>query len=404
MTNYCIQQAIEEVNQAFEAFKEANDSRLKALEKKTTDPLAEQTLHRLNQFLEGMEDRTLRTPLACQRPELSSAPWDGQKKAFLEYLCTGKEEGTLQQKRMGGNQEEGGVFLPEPMVSAIFYALEALSPMREFSHIVQTANHRYDLVLDDGKNSTQWGEELTPEQKKEGTRTPHLSKISYPIFTLFDSPRISSTLLEDSLFNIEEWLVALVSKNMARQENYAFIRGDGQKMPQGILHPAVSVVDKEESGKLHTYVTGVKGDFGSEKPENILIQLAYGLRPEYLRGAKWMMPRSVIREIRKMRTEQGHYLWQPTFASATPETTLLGYPVIICDDLPELKSGVSSLSLLFGNFKEGYLIADRMGMTVLRDPYSSKPDIDLLIRRRLGGGWRDHKAIKALSFSESLSA
>ena len=372
------------------------------MEKNSTDPLAEATVKRLDTALEGLTERVTRLGLSRQRPDMAapSADKDVEKKSFLEYVLHGKEGASLEHKRFGNKPEDGGVFLPESLVSAVFSSLDHLCPVRNCATVVQTNRHQYDLIVDDGKNTTHWGEELSADQKQNGTQTAKLERITYPIFTLFDSPRIASSLLEDSLFNIEEWLISLITKNMARKENWAFIQGAGKKEPQGILCPDVALCANEESGKMQALSSKLKGKFPQNNPEELLMELMYALRPEYLNGSKWMMPRSVMSEIRKMKTAQGHYLWNPTFASDSAETYLLGYPVVICDDLPELKAGTKSVSLLFGNFKEGYLIADRLGITVMRDPYSSKPDIDLLVRRRLGGGWKDFKAIKGLSFSD----
>ena len=399
MTHPYIKQAIEELNQAFEAYKQANDEKLQKV-----DPLLEEKIGRIDATLEGLTEKINRFGLSSQRPEISppSAHKDFEKKSFLDYILYGKEVvmPSLEHKRFGRTPEDGGVFLPESLVSAVFHSLDSLCPVRSCATVVQTNRHQYDLIVDDGKNTTHWGEELSVEQKQSGTQTSKLERITYPIFTLFDSPRIASSLLEDSLFNIEEWLMALITKNMARKENWAFIHGGGKKEPQGILCSDIATSRNEEHGKMHALSTKVKGKFPQNNPEEILMELIYALRPEYLNGAKWMMPRSVMSEIRKMKTSQGHYLWNPTLASESGETHLLGYPIVICDDLPELKAETKSVSLLFGNFKEGYLIVDRLGMTAMRDPYTSKPDIDLLVRRRLGGGWKDFKAIKGILFSD----
>lgn len=401
MITSTIKQAIEELGRAFQEFKQTNEERIVALEKKHSDPLLEEKLSRMNVSLDKASDRLQHFFALSNRPHLESgSPQDDHKKAFLDYVCKGQESNlrSLESKRLDPTKtEDGGYFLPDSMVASVYESLKMMSPMRELASAVQTSHHQYELIIDDNKQRTQWGEELTEEERKKGSVTPQIKKITYPVFTLYDAPRISSTLLEDTSFHVESWLVELISKNMSQKENEAFIQGCGKKKPQGLLCESIKSSDKEVWGCLHTLKTGVNGKFAQNAPEEKLIELVYALRPEYLAGAKWLMTREVLAEIRKMKTSQGDYLWQPTLASGTPGATLLGYPVVICDDLPTL--AMAGTSILFGNFKEGYVIVDRMNLNVLRDPYTSKPDIDLLVRRRVGGGWKDFRAIKGLSFS-----
>jgi HK97 family phage major capsid protein len=82
-----------------------------------------------------------------------------------------------------------------------------------------------------------------------------------------------------------------------------------------------------------------------------------------------------------------------------PHPTLLGYPVLVCDDMPSLTTGIASKSILFGNFKEAYQIVDRMGTRVLRDPYSAKPYVEFYTTRRVGGAVLNFEALKVLNFA-----
>ncbi len=408
MSESSIKHVINELNQAFEAFKETNNQKLESLENKISDPLIDEKLSRINASLDEASQKIQKATLMAQRPSLGqNTSYDPYKKEFLDYICHGMESAHLkmEQKRMhGGIANEGGYLLPNEILATVTQQLAHLSPVRSVASVVQTNRHQYELVLDDeSRDMVHWGDP-NAQQRLEGTQTPRLVKRSYPTFPLFDMPRISSSLLEDTLFNIEEWLVDLITKKMARKENAAFINGDGLTRPQGILSAQQS--DQEEEGRLQVLPTGRNGQFAANNPDDILVNLVHSLRPEYMQDAVWMMPRSALSEIRKMKGQDGHYLWNPDVESSRSWShggRILGYPVVLCDDLPALVAGTASVSVLFGSFKEGYTIVDRHDMTILRDPYSAKPDVDLLVRRRVGGGWKNYKAIKGISFAGQVN-
>ncbi len=108
------------------------------------------------------------------------------------------------------------------------------------------------------------------------------------------------------------------------------------------------------------------------------------------------MNRSVVGQLRKFKDADGNYLWQPSLQAGVP-ATLLGYPVTEAEDMPDINVG--SVSIAFGDFERGYLIVDRVGLRVLRDPYSAKPYVLFYTTKRVGGGVQDFDAIKVLRFS-----
>lgn len=404
MSESSLKHVITELNQAFEAFKETNDQKLKSLENKLSDPLIDEKLARINVTLDEASEKIQKAAVVAQRPTMgNTGSFDPYKKAFFDYITHGMESSHLkmEQKRMHGNvPNEGGYLLPNEVLTTVNQHLAHLSPVRSVASCVQTSRHQYELVLDDEtRDMVHWGDP-NAQQRLEGTVTPRLVKRTYPTFPLFDMPRISASLLEDALFNIEEWLVDLITKKMARKENAAFINGDGLTQPQGILSAPLS--QQEEEGRLQVFHTGRNGQFALNNPDDILVNLVHSLRSEYMQDAVWMMPRSALSDIRKMKGQDGHYLWNPDVESSKSWANggrILGYPVVLCDDLPALAAGAASVSVLFGNFKEGYTIVDRQDMSILRDPYTAKPDVDLLVRRRVGGGWKQYKAIKGISFA-----
>jgi HK97 family phage major capsid protein len=201
-------------------------------------------------------------------------------------------------------------------------------------------------------------------------------------------------MLDDSSLNIEAWLSNKVSDKFSRQENAAFVNGDGVSKPRGFLTYASGTT---LPGTLERSLTGVNGNFAAAGAgADVILDVIGSLKGGYRNGATFAMNRSVTTAVRKLKTADGDYLWQPSLALGQP-STLAGYPVIGFEDMPDLAT--DSLSIAFGNFAAGYQIVDRLGVRVLRDPYTNKPYVHFYTVKRVGGDVVDFDAIKLIEFS-----
>jgi HK97 family phage major capsid protein len=144
--------------------------------------------------------------------------------------------------------------------------------------------------------------------------------------------------------------------------------------------------------------TGVDGAWPASNPSDILVDLVYAVRAGYRQNGAFVMNRKVQAAVRKFKDSTGHYLWQPP-ALAGGRASLMTFPVVEAEDMPDIGSG--ALSVAFGDFRRGYLIVDRQGVRVLRDPYSAKPYVLFYTTKRVGGGVQDFDAIKLLKFAAS---
>jgi HK97 family phage major capsid protein len=285
-----------------------------------------------------------------------------------------------------------GALMPPELMSRIQDNLSKISPMRKVSRANQITADSLEVILAQGGTETGWTHELDAPSE---TNLPELKKVKIPLHTLYARPRISQQILEDGAVDLESWVIDMVSSSISQQENKAFTIGDGEGKPFGFLNHPTSPHASETPGTVECFKTGKHGDIDGP---DVLIEMATSLKPEYLNGACWMMPRSVLTIMRIMQDEStGRHLWQPRLTAEFPET-LLGYPVIINDDMPPLKPGTSSISLAFGNFNKAYQIVEKEGLTILRDPYSAKPYVELYITKRVGGQVICPEAIKFLSF------
>jgi HK97 family phage major capsid protein len=211
-------------------------------------------------------------------------------------------------------------------------------------------------------------------------------------------PAATATLLEDSAVNIDEWLAGEVDQVFAEQEGVAFVSGDGVNKPKGFLDYTTVANASWSWGNVGYIASGSAGAFPASNPSDVLIDLVYAVRAGYRQNAVFVMNRKTQSAIRKFKDTTGNYLWQPP-ATAGGKATLMTFPVTDAEDMPDIAA--NSLSIAFGDFNRGYLIVDRAGVSVLRDPYTAKPYVLFYTTKRVGGGVQDFDAIKLMKFAAS---
>ncbi|MEM6907181.1 MAG: phage major capsid protein [Pseudomonadota bacterium] len=235
-------------------------------------------------------------------------------------------------------------------------------------------------------------------ESRSDTDTPDLGNWSIQVFEMYAQPKATQNLLDDASVNVENWLGDKVGQRFGRIENRAFVNGNGIRKPRGFASYSTEADDGSgvDWGKIGHVVSGANGAFPSSKPADRIHDLVGLLKADYLQGANFVTKRRIITMIRKFKTDDGHYLWQPSLVLGTPEQ-LAGYPIVRAEDLEDPAAG--SLSLYFGNFQEGYQIVDRQGTRVLRDPFTDKPFVKFYSTRRTGGDVVNFEALKAMKFT-----
>jgi HK97 family phage major capsid protein len=225
-----------------------------------------------------------------------------------------------------------------------------------------------------------------------------LAELSYPAMELYAMPAATATLLEDSAVNIDEWLAQEVDQAFAEQEGAAFVSGDGTNKPKGFLAYTTVANASWEWAKIGYIATGEAGDFPADDPSDVLVDLVYALKAGYRQNGVFVMNRKTQSVIRKFKDASGAYLWQPP-STATGRASLMTFPLVEAEDMPDIAA--NAYSIAFGDFRRGYLIVDRQGVRVLRDPYTAKPYVLFYTTKRVGGGVQDFDAIKLLKFAAS---
>jgi len=196
--------------------------------------------------------------------------------------------------------------------------------------------------------------------------------------------------------DLAAWLASEVGITFAEQEGAAFISGNGVRRPRGLLtYPTVANASYDW-GSIGYVVTGAAAAFATSNPADAMIDLYYALKAGYRNGATWLTSDAVMATIRKFKDGQGNYLWAPPTGVDMP-ATILGKPVATDDNMPAL--GANAFPVAFGDFRRAYLILDRVGIRVLRDPYTSKPNVKFYTTKRVGGGLANFEAVKLLKCS-----
>lgn len=290
---------------------------------------------------------------------------------------------------------DGGYAVPREIDETIDATLKGISPIRAIANVVRVGSAGYRKLVTQNGVTSGWAAETATRPE---TATPSFNEIVPSFGDLYANPAATQAMLDDAEFDVESWLANEIATEFAKAEGSAFINGDGINKPKGFLTASTAVTGDATRafGTLQYLASGAAGAFLASNPQDKLVELVHSLRAPYRQGASWVMNSSTLATIRKFKTIDGAFIWQAGLMAGQPDT-LLGYPVVEAEDMPDIAA--NSLSVAFGNFKAGYLIAERSETNILRDPFSNKPYVHFYATKRLGGAVSNSEAIKLLKFA-----
>lgn len=392
-----IKQILDDHAKAWDAFKQVNDERLKAIEAKAATSDFDAKLAKINADLDTVaaQQREIESKMARGAADQQARP-DEHKSAFGKFLRRGDVSALDGIKGMVVRDEaNGGYLVPQAVVGPLVQRIFDGSPIRQIARVQPISGNAIEGVVSYGQLTVSWVDEITASSDPT---TPTLKKYRIETNTQRSSPRVSPLLLEDASVDVEMWLGDSIARDFALSEGTAFVAGTGANQPRGFTtYTTAATADSSRAwGQLEHVTTGTSGGFGTNaNGVDKLITLTGALKSGYRQGAVFVMNKAVLAAARVLKTSGGDYIWQPSTQAGNP-SVLLGYPVIEAEDMPAL--GANSLSIAFGNFNAGYMIVDRTGLSVLRDPYSNNPQVTFHATRRVGGGVIDFDAIKFIKF------
>lgn len=312
---------------------------------------------------------------------------------FTDFLKAGNMTGLEPRADMqSGSSSDGGATIPKQISSTILDQMADMSPMRRLATVERATTSDYTKIVGLRGATSGWAAETDP---RSITETPKMGEVTPTMGELFVYCEATRWILEDSQFNLERWLAENIAVEFAVQEGKAFFTGDGSSKPTGFLSKPQSTDDDDERdfGTLQTVA--------AEAPDAIeaddLVNLMTALRTPYRQRAAecaWIMNRATASAIRSLKDSTGRYLWNDSLAAGTPPT-LLGFQVVEAEDMDGI--GAENVSIAFGNWRAGYLIADRTQMRMLRDPYTRPGWVRFYAHHRVGGDVLDSNAVKLLA-------
>jgi HK97 family phage major capsid protein len=394
------------LNEAFAAFREANDERLAQIEHRMgADVVTQEKLARIDRTLDETKRRLDAQALENARPRLGAeAREEGpaarhaqreHKAAFRAYMRSGESGGlkTFEEKAMSVTSgPDGGFLVPTPAEREIVQRLANISPIRAISTVREISGASYRKAYPVLAAAAGW---VAENVARAQTNSPQIADMNFPAMELYAMPSATQTLLDDSALDLEQWLAEEIDTVFAEQEGAAFVNGNGAGRPMGFLAYTKTTMNALGHGKIGYLPTGAAGALPAANPSDILIDLIYSLRAGYRQNARFVMNRKTQAAIRKLKTSTGEYLWQPP-AVAGAGASLMNFPIVEAEDMPDIAA--DSFSLAYGDFRRGYIVVDRLGVRVLRDPYSAKPYVLFYVTKRVGGGVQDFDAIRLLKF------
>ncbi|CAK8163383.1 putative Phage major capsid protein [Candidatus Xenohaliotis californiensis] len=379
MSWFDIKQQVDELSNAWENFKDNNEQKLKVLEKKKNgDCIIEEQFNRLNNELDRCKERIDKEVLREKRPGFLQTTISVERKNFINYIRYGNDVGSAFSIKDAYNSISKGGYLPAELYQGIKERTLMISPIRKLASQVQiSTSDTFDYIRNDSNEEAKWIDESTAGKN---LTQYELNKYSIKAHPLYSQPSIAQNLVNDLNFDIEAWIIDAVANNFAKTENNAFITGDGQGKPFGLINNLAN------TQKVMTDAI-ILDD---------ILNLYYMVKPKFRdEDNAFIMYPETIKDVRCLK-DGGRYIWQP---GATNPDILLGAPLYASNDLdPKISSNFVAI---YGNFKKAYQIVDRSNIEVIRDPYTNKPFINLYTTKRVGGDVMDFEAYSLLMHKTS---
>ena len=390
-----IKALIEEQGKTFEAFKAAHQKELEDLKKGMGDVVQSEQVDRINTSVGELQAAIDAANTKIAAMSLSGTGPDAVKDAeYTEAFQAHFSKGQVQANLNKGADPEGGFLAPVEWDRTITDKLVEVSAMRSIASVQNISTAGFTKLFNLRGTGSGW---VGEEDARPETSTPTFGSMVITPGEIYANPGATQGMLDDAAIDLESWLANEVQTEFAKQEGLAFVAGNGVNKPNGFLSYATGAAN---AGANPLGAIGVDPAAATTAvTEDELLDLIYGTPASYTNGARFVMNRTTLGKIRKLRDADGRQLWQPSSVAGQP-SQLLAYPVTEMPDMPDMAANTTPIA--FGNFARGYLIVDRTGVRVLRDPFTAKPKVLFYTTKRVGGAVVDPKAIRILQMDDGV--
>jgi HK97 family phage major capsid protein len=383
---------LQQLGEAVEAFKGVTN-RIDALEKKAGHAPADfkEMQDKTNDAISSIQAELKEVKAAAARGNVDPKQEkeiknEMERKAMEKFLRKGAQTLNAEElKALSVDSDQDGGFLVTPQLSSEIVTKQfETSPMRSLASVMSISGSALEIIQDLDEADA---EEVGEIQSRSNTGTPQLKKIVISAHEMYAKPLATQTMLEDAAVNVESWLAAKVADKFARKENTNYIVGNGVGKAKGIL--------AYDAGTGFNQLEQVETAAATTLAASDVMDLLYSLKKVYRSNAAILAARSTIAALRKLKDSQNRFLWEPGL-NGDQQEKILGKRLEEFADMQEGVTTAGKLVLAIGDFKQGYQIVDRIGISVIRDIYSQKPYIEFYTRKRSGGGVKNFEAIKLL--------
>lgn len=309
-------------------------------------------------------------------PQTYNALSSQENNNFHNFIRSGEMHNFVT-KSLSSDENEAGVTITPKLSQEIINSITNRSVMRQIASIENISSKSLDIISEDGEFGAGWVAEAA---NRTETDTPKLVKLSITAHEIYAQPKATRTLINDAEINIANWLISRLSDSFTKIENNAFIHGDGNHKPFGLL----------SNNQVE--------DVGIAKDELAPLDLLNAINAvpeEYQHNISFLMNRQTLSIIQTMTDATGRFIWQQSMHDSAKQT-IFGAPVYVCSEMPNIQK--DKVGIIVGDFRSAYKIVDRMGINILRDPYTDKPFIRFYAVKRVGGAVVNPKAIKFIKF------
>ena len=368
-----------ELNSSFAAFKDSKEKEIAALqqgseEAKASSAKAEAEISKLQASIDD-----LAVQMAASQMNGGAGKLDKEAQAAVDATVLFMKSGEVRADLKKSDDSNGGYLVPKEWDRTITDRLRAVSPLRKLFKVQPTSKPKFSRLYNMHGAGSGW---VGEEADRAKTNTHTFKSLDFETGEIYANPAATQQMLGDAEINLEAFLADEVKTEFSVSESQAFISGDGQNgKPNGLL----TYAEGGTNATKHPFgaIKVVKSGNAASVTADSIIDLVYSLPAEFSQGACFMMNRKTLAAVRKLKDGQGNYLWQPSYQQDQP-STLCGYPVYEVADMPDVAA--NALCIAFGDFKRAYMILDRKGVSILRDPYTNKPFVQFYTTKRVGGG------------------
>lgn len=389
-----IKAILAELQKDWAAFKVEQDQAVKDLKKGQEDVVRSEKIERINASVSELQAAVDQVSIKLAAMSVMGGKPGVKDLEYTDAFRAHFRKGEVQAALNKGTAADGGYLAPVEWDRTITDKLVQVSPMRQIAQVQQIEGAGFSKLFNARGMGSGWVGETAARPQ---TTTPTLGTLTYSTGEIYANPAATQQLLDDAAIDLEQWISGEIETEFSYQEGLAFVSGNGTNKPAGFL----TYVTGAANAAVHPWgaiPTGVTAASAAAITSDELIDLVYDLPNEFSGNARFVMNRNTVQAIRKLKDGDGNYLWQPTFTAGEP-ATVLNYPLTEMPAMPD--PAAAAFPVAFGDFRRGYLIIDRLGVRVLRDPFTNKPYVHFYTTKRVGGGLLNPEVLRVLQMAAS---